>query len=84
MQGQARGARRPWSPKCGPSLRAAPSGGPVRTDAGLFTGAILEALEQARLPYAIAARFTTPLRAGIGQPTLPPFAPGLHGPAFRP
>lgn len=50
----------------------------VRADSGFFEEAILLALEAARVPYAIAARFTNPLQAAVYRLTFRPFAPGLE------
>lgn len=50
----------------------------VRADSGFFDDAILTALEAAELPYAIVARFTSLLQAGVYGLTFQPFAPGLE------
>ena len=50
----------------------------VRADSGFFEQAILVALEAAALPYAIAARFTSLLQAGVSGLTFRPFGPGLE------
>src|SRR3989304_4246604 len=50
----------------------------VRADSGFFDEAILVALEAAALPYAIAARFTSLLQAGVTGLTFRSFAPGLE------
>jgi hypothetical protein len=50
----------------------------VRADSGFFDEAILTALEAAALPYAVAARFTSLLQAGVSGLTFRPFAPGLE------
>jgi len=50
----------------------------VRADSGFFDEAILVALEAAALPYAVAARFTSLLQAGVSGLTFRPFAPGLE------
>jgi len=50
----------------------------VRADSGFFDEAILVALEAAALPYAIAARFTSLLQAGVSGLTFRPFAAGLE------
>jgi hypothetical protein len=50
----------------------------VRADSGFFDDAILTALETAELPYAIVARFTSLLQAGVYGLTFQPFAPGLE------
>lgn len=52
--------------------------GLVRADSGFFDEAILTALEVAALPYALAARFTSLLQAGVTGLTFRPFAPGLE------
>lgn len=50
----------------------------VPADSGFFDEAILAALEAAALPYAIAARFTNLLQAGVYGLTFRPFALGLE------
>ena len=50
----------------------------VRADSGFFDEAFLLALEAARLPYIVAARFTNPLQAAVYRLTFRPFAPGLE------
>ncbi len=50
----------------------------VRADSGFFDEAILLALEAAALPYAIVARFTSLLQAGVSGLAFRPFAPGLE------
>lgn len=50
----------------------------VRADSGFFDEAILTALEAAALPYAIVARFTSLLQAGVYGLPFRPFAPGLE------
>lgn len=50
----------------------------VRADSGFFEEAFLLALEAARLPYILAARFTNPLQAAVYRLAFRPFAPGLE------
>jgi hypothetical protein len=50
----------------------------VRADSGFFDEAFLLALEAARLPYIVAARFTNPLQAAAYRLAFRPFAPGLE------
>lgn len=49
----------------------------VRADSGFFDEAILVAREAAAFSYAITARFTNLLQAGVSGFTFRPFAPGL-------